>query len=227
MDESPILDTSPIEQPRSRHGLKKKKIIIICVLAALVILAAVSIFVLFFFNSGNKNPMFNKGIDGMYGNTKTYIYYPIDYSYDIMSDTEYLGLDRRLYYKSGGETIAVDEYPIEDFDSTVAFFVEYFKLAISGDYNAYNALFTENYYKANEPYYSFTQQMIYDMEIEKLSEKTENGNTYYYYNVSYKIHKNNGTFRNDIGSDGEKTLHFTLVEKDGKILIDSITYYLF
>ena len=100
-------------------------------------------------------------------------------------------------------------------------------ISIGGEYNEYNKLFTEEYYKSNEPYYSFTQQMIYDIRIERLSETVIDGEDVFYYNVSYKIHKNNGTFRNDIGSDGSKTLCFKLVNKNGTILIDSINYYQF
>lgn len=224
-DETPILDTSPATEKPQRGNVSKKKLIILCVIGAMVVIGAVSVFFLYFFKSGTVNPMFNKNPSGMYGNNKTYIHHPIDHSYDIMSDLEYLELDRRLYFTNGNETIAVNEYPTEDMDADILFFLNYFDLAIAGDYNAYNKLFTEDYYKVNEPYSSFTQQMIYDMNIEKLSEMSVNGKTVYYYNVSYKIHKNNGTFRNDIGSDGCKTLHFTLIKEDGNILIDSIKYY--
>ena len=74
-------------------------------------------------------------------------------------------------------------------------------------------------------YYSFTQQMIYDIEIEKLSVSESEKGILYAYNVAYKIYRNNGTFRNDIGSDGAKTLYFELLESNGSILIDRITYY--
>lgn len=230
IDETPEIDTTPAPEAESekppRKKLSKKKTIILCSICGLLIAGTLSILFLYILNNPNVNPMLQKnGILGMYGNTKTYIHYPIDHNYDIMSDLEYLDLDRRLYLKLGSETIAVDEYPKEDMGEDVLFFVNYFDLAIAGDYNAYNKLFTDNYYKYNEPYSSFTMQMIYDMNVEKLGESTADGETVYYYNVSYKIHKNNGTFRNDIGSDGCKTLHFTLIKKDGKILIDSIKYY--
>ena len=215
----------------STKNTKKKKIAIISVFLSLCILGAVSWVLLYLvdFSSTNKNPMFQSdkkgGIDGMYGNTQTYIFYPIDRDLDIMTDKDYLDLDRSLYYTKGAETYAIDKENVRDLTDDIKFFIKYFDLAIAGNYTSYNKLFTEKYYKSNEAYYSFTQQMIYDMHIEKLGEKAVDGKTEFYYDVSYKIHKNNGTFRNDIESDASKTLFFTLVETDSGILIDSIDYY--
>ena len=134
-------------------------------------------------------------------------------------------LDRDIHYKNGSETIMITDANSEFYSQDVLFFRTYFDYAIHGDYEAYNALFTEHYYETNEPYHSFTQQMIYDIEVEKLSETDNDRGKIYTYNVSYKIYRNNGTFRNDIGSDGAKTLYFELLETDGTILIDRITYY--
>lgn len=213
----------------NKNTSKKKKAIIIA-FATLCLIGIISFVVLYLIpENKDTNPMFDsekqEEIIGMYGSTQTYLYYPIDHDLDVMTDKEYLGLDRSIYYTKGAETIALAEKDMGSYSDDVKFFVNYFDLAIKGNYEAYNALFTENYYESNEPYFSFTQQMIYDMHIEKLGEGTERGMSAYYYNVSYKIHRNNGTFRNDIGSDGYKTLYFTLVKEDAKILIDSIKYY--
>ena len=67
--------------------------------------------------------------------------------------------------------------------------------------------------------------MLYDIEIEKLGEDKTESETRYRYDVSYKIFRNNGTFRNDIGSDASKTLYFELTKSGGKVLIDKIDYY--
>ncbi|MBE6586892.1 MAG: hypothetical protein E7647_00590 [Ruminococcaceae bacterium] len=229
VDEAPIPDTEPArEKPRSS---KKKKIVIISVFAGLLLLGVISWIILYALPEKNVNPMFSQEkqeeIVGMYGSTQSYIYYPIDYDLDIMTEKEYLDLDRCIYYTEGAETFSLNEYPLEELDADMQFFFKYFDLAISGNYDEYNKLFTENYYKSNEPYYSFTQQMIYDIRIERLGEDVIDGDDVFYYNVSYKIHRNNGTFRNDIGSDGSKTLCFTLVDRNGTVLVDSINYYLF
>ena len=164
-------------------------------------------------------------IAGMYGSNQSYIYYPVDDALDVTLVDEYMELDRTIHYTLGAETFALTDDIISIFGKDVQFFKAYFECAVAGDYQTYNSLFTDNYYKKNEPYYSFAPQMIYDIYIEKLSEDTSSGNTVYAYNVSYKIFRNNGTFRNDIGSDGSKTLYFELVEQDGIILIDKIDYY--
>lgn len=228
IDETPELDTTPAEK---KPATKKKKLAIIITFAALILVGGLSWFFLYGMPEKNINPMFSQDkqdeIIGMYGSTQSYIYYPIDYDLDIMTEAEYLDLDRNIYYTENSETFSLNEYPLEEMDLDMQFFFKYFELAIDGDYNEYNKLFTEKYYESNEPYYSFTQQMIYDIRLERLGEKVVDGEDVFYYNVSYRIHKNNGTFRNDIGSDGAKTLCFTLVERDGKILIDAISYYKF
>ena len=231
-NELPILDTESDGEEKAfvDKSNKKKKVIIISVIAGLALLGILSWFFLYGMPSMNKNPMFSQEkqdeIIGMYGSTKTYIYYPVDYELDIMTEPEYLDLDRNVYFTEGAETYSINDLPREDLDSDVIFFLNYFDLAIAGNYDAYNKLFTENYYKSNEPYYSFTQQMIYEIHLEKLGSETKGEQNIYYYDVSYKIHKNNGTFRNDIGCDGSKTLFFTLIEENGSILIDSINYYI-
>ncbi len=228
IDETPELDTAVAEK---KPTSKKKKLAIIITFASLIVVGALSWFLLYGIPEKNVNPMYSQDkqdeIIGMYGSTQSYIYYPIDYDLDIMTEREYLDLDRNIYYTEGAETFSLNEYPLEELDLDMQFFFKYFDLAISGQYDEYNKLFTENYYKSNEAYYSFTQQMIYDIRLERLGENVIDGKDVFYYNVSYKIHKNNGTFRNDIGSDGSKTLCFTLVDEGGKILIDSISYYQF
>ncbi len=225
--EMPEID---ISVDKGEKNTKKKKKAVIIGFVIMCIIGLISFAVLYLIpETKDSNPMFDskkqEEIIGMYGSTQTYLYYPIDPDLDVMTDKEYLDLDRNIYYTKGAETIALAEKDMASYSDDVKFFVNYFDLAIKGNYDAYNSLFTENYYKSNEEYFSFTQQMIYDMHIEKLGEGTERGLNAYYFNVSYKIHRNNGTFRNDIGSDGYKTLHFTLVKENDKILIDSIKYY--
>ena len=73
----------------------------------------------------------------------------------------------------------------------------------------------------------FAPQMLYDIRIEMLSNDPQNdGTVLYAFNVEYKIHRNDGTFRNDIDSDASKKLYFELYEDtEGLVRIDRITYY--
>lgn len=165
------------------------------------------------------------GALGMYGSNKSYSNYEPDYDLDVTKVEEYMALDRNIYFTKGGESYILGEG--DDITPDKQFFIDYFDRTINGRYTEYNEMFTDNYYKTNEPYIRFAPQMIYDIEIEKLSETYSGGQTVYEYNVSYRIYKNNGTFRNDIGSDGSKTLMFTLVDDGNEVKIDAIDYYVF
>ncbi|MCI8610889.1 MAG: hypothetical protein HFE66_03070 [Clostridiales bacterium] len=217
---------TPISEKKPKTK-KRKKIVIVCIALVLSLLGAGGWYILY----GNPNLLsqtfqdIRQHIVGMYGSQQSYIYYPIDYELDITTVKGYMELDRDIHYKDGAETVMITNANLDFYGPDVQFFKRYFDYAINGDYAAYNQLFTEYYYETNEPYYSFTQQMIYDIEIEKLSVSESEKGVVYAYNVAYKIYRNNGTFRNDIGSDGAKTLYFELLESNDSILIDRITYY--
>lgn len=217
----------PIQDPVSAKKRRRRKTVILSVFLALCF-AGGGMWYLLYGHPDILDSALDKAADeiiGQYGSTKSYIYYPIDYDLDINSVPEYLELDRGVHLKNGAETLLVTADNADSMGEDARFFVQYFETVVNGDYNRYNKLFTENYYKTNEPYYSFTSQMIYDILVEKLNEKEDGGVTTRSYNVSYKIYRNNGTFRNDIGSDGSKTLYFELNDSQGTLLIDRISYY--
>ena len=68
-------------------------------------------------------------------------------------------------------------------------------------------------------------QQIYDVVITEW--ETENKGTYSSteFHLEYKIRKNNGTLRNDIGSDASKAQQLTITTNnaDGTFKIDSVT----
>ena len=139
-----------------------------------------------------------------------------------------LALDAgEIMIKNGAETFAITDDDYAKHGAVVEFFGLYFKTIIRGNSTTYNTFFTDNYYKTNKAYGEFPPQMLYDILIEQLS-MTENDDktVTYQFNVSYKIHKNTGTFRNDIDSDSSKVLYYELIEyPNGRILIDRIAYY--
>ncbi len=218
---------TPISEKQKPKSKKRKKIVIVCILLVMCLFGAGGWYILY----GNPDMLpqtfqdIRQHIVGMYGSQQSYIYYPIDYDLDITTVKGYMELDRDIHYKDGAETVMITDANLEFYGPDVQFFSRYFDYAINGDYEAYNQLFTDHYYETNEPYYSFTQQMIYDIVIEKLSTTESAKGVFYAYNVTYKIYRNNGTFRNDIGSDGAKTLYFELLQSGDSILIDRITYY--
>jgi hypothetical protein len=168
----------------------------------------------------------------------TIIFHEADYDYNILKDSEYLSLDRRPYLcdESTGVTVSVNEDDIETQDDGFKLLCKMINCIIRGDHKGYNALFSSNYYAVEEnlPEEEFTMQQVYDIKLTRVrkSEHTEKGVTYvqYEYVVEYKIRKNNGTFRTDIGSDASRKQYFvmsdsTFVNGRQVMLIDRIIGY--
>lgn len=157
----------------------------------------------------------------------SYVFYPTDYNLDVTADEWYMQLDRYLHYKKGAVSVVVLPEEAADYNAAVKFFLTYFDTVVAGDAETYNTFFTEDYYESCDPYDRFAPQMLYDIEVEELSEtNNEDGTTDWTFNVVYKIHRNDGTFRNDLDSDSAKKLYFELHgDRDGNVKIDYITYY--
>lgn len=207
---------------------KKQKTVILTVFGAMCLIGLISWYFIYINPSAlqrseDKTP--EKETVGMYGSTQSYIFYPADEELDAEAAAKYKELDRELYFTFGAETIAIDTENTENLNEDVKFFYDYFQTVMKGDYTTYNTLFTDKYFETNEKTCDFTRQLLYDMKIEKIYEETAGGYKTYYYNVDYKIYRNNGTFRNDMGSDATRTLYFTLKSINGSVLIDSIEAY--
>ncbi len=164
----------------------------------------------------------------MYSDTLySYNFYPTDYDLDPTQDERYMQYDRYIYYKNGAVSQAILEGEENDYGPAVKFFTDYFKTVIAGDAETYNTYFTDRYYEDYDPYIQFAPQMLYNIQVEQLSEKSNNdGTSNWTFNVTYMIHRNDGTFRNDLDSDSSKKLCFELIGyPDGTVKIDNITYY--
>ena len=155
-----------------------------------------------------------------------------DYEYDIMQDEEYLQLNRRIYHcdERSGLTEELTDKNIGGYGPAARVLREAINAIIAGDADAYNALFSDNYYANNEPESPFTMQRLYDIKITKVIETIKSGEkgkyTQYEYEVEYKIRLNDGTFRTDIGHDESKKQYFILSDSvTGDVLIDQILDY--
>ena len=155
-----------------------------------------------------------------------------DYEYDIMQDEEYLQLNRRIYHcdERSGLTEELTDKNIGGYGPAARVLREAINAIIAGDADAYNALFSDNYYANNEPESPFTMQRLYDIKITKVNETIKSGEkgkyTQYEYEVEYKIRLNDGTFRMDIGHDESKKQYFILSDSvTGDVLIDQILDY--
>jgi hypothetical protein len=204
---------------------KRKKRMIIALVSIFIALVLIWILV-----SVIENILIEKNKDE---NNKpiAYNFYYADFEENIFEDEEYTELIRgeglRYCDMHSNVTVSIDENTIDNYGEDVKFFWDFLQNIVNGDKDAYNAMFSKEYFRSNPAKEAFTMQKIYDSQITKYSTEeieTTNGNyTKYIYIVEYRILKNNGTFRNDIG-DGSRAQYITITNKSGEFLIDSIGY---
>ena len=233
--------------PRSaREQTKKlKKIIIITFCAMLAFVVVYFIFTTFFSQAFTETlygyfpwleDLVTGGAGNEYqGNDFTILFYPIDYDYDIMKDKEYLGLDRKIYYYADktqlGTMLELDDSNRDKQARGVVLLCDMVESIIMGDADAYNACFSDYYFehKGVEPDPGFTMTQLYEIKItnfgeQKITDKKLGTYTEYHFVLEYKIHKNNSTFRNDIGSDGSAATYIIITDRNGKLLIEDMFY---
>lgn len=152
-----------------------------------------------------------------------------DYEYNIMEDNDYLQLNRRIYIcdERSGMTEELTDQNITGYGPSAAVLRDCINAIIAGDADAYNALFSDNYFSNHDPEAPFTMQRLYDIKLTKVNETTVQGEkgayTQYEYEVEYKIRLNDGTYRTDIGHDESKKQYFILSDSTSEeVLIDRI-----
>lgn len=130
-----------------------------------------------------------------------YLYEPDWDVHDITIDPEYAELDHRVHFydADSGATYSLEEEDLPTASAELRFFYEYFQSLIWGDEERYADCFASDYEGTYEIPEKFTPQMVYDIHIEPYFSETAGEDTY---KVFYKIAKNNGTFRDDIGEIG-------------------------
>lgn len=210
----------------STRRLKRNMIIVLVCMVAFVVVAIPLINILDKLQNGENTEETGKLPPS------SIIFATPDYEYDIMQDEEYLQLNRRIYHcdERSGLTEELTDKNIGGYGPAARVLREAINAIIAGDADAYNALFSDNYYANNEPESPFTMQRLYDIKITKVNETIKSGEkgkyTQYEYEVEYKIRLNDGTFRTDIGHDESKKLYFILSDSvTGDVLIDQILAY--
>lgn len=219
------------EAQRAREASRKLKRTILLIAAAMAVFAVLAMMLL---------PVLDKAINGQKEEEttrppNTVIYLDPDYDYDIMQDQEYLELDRYIYYRDArtGETIILLDDEISGYGPGMVTLKTMIDAIIAGDHETYNSLFSSNYFavEGREPEPPFTMQQVYDIlitrvEVQDIVDKELGKYTQYEYTVEYKIHKNNGTFRTDLGHDDSRKQYFILSDSTGReVLIDQILGY--
>ena len=157
-----------------------------------------------------------------------FIFHTVDFETDILSDPDYLALDRSVSFKQGNQTVTIDEN-FRSENGTVEFMLDYLDCIISGDYKRYGNFFSDLFFESESVPEIFTMQRIYEITIEFLGETSvvESNKNYTEYRLSldYKINRNDGTLRNDMGSDCFRTQYFLITNRDGDLKIDTIKSY--
>ena len=152
-----------------------------------------------------------------------------------MKDQEYLGLDRKIYYFENkdqlGTKLELDDSNRDKQAMGVTLICEMVDSIIMGDADAYNALFSDYYFehKGVEPDPGFTMTQLYNIQItkmleQKVTDKKLGTYTEYHFVLEYSIRMNNGTFRSDIGSDGNAATYIIITDRNGELLIEDLFY---
>ncbi len=197
----------------------KKQVILILMCSVVLIAAFLLVRNLYYFESSDS--MYYPSdwlITGDNDKKPNFKFYEADWDSDILNDREYLDLKGDILYSpnNGSVTVSVGENDYLNVGGKgLKFMADYINSVIAGDHEALNDMFTSDYFDDNEPYESFPQQRLYDIKIIKYPYKRPeyedtNVNDEYYI-VTYKIDRNDGLFRNDIGQEGELAQLFEIL----------------
>ena len=143
--------------------------------------------------------------------------------FNILEYDEYLKYDRSIYINdaANGVLFNVDKNSAALYGEEYSFVYELMQILIKGDIDAYNSIVGE---KLEREY--FTQQQLYDIVMTKKSETTQSGDkgfyTEYVVMIEYKIHENNGTYRNDILPDASRPQYLVINDSSGELLLMDI-----
>lgn len=143
-------------------------------------------------------------------------------STETTTDPDYAEMDKDVFFldDSGfGEKLTE-----KDADSTGArgVFYNYFESLKNGDAEGHAALLSDSCVKNFEVPVFFTAQMVYDIKVSFMRADSYDGQYVEKYRVSYKIRKNDGTYRADVGSDSAKPMIFETVRIGKKTFINAM-----
>lgn len=208
--------------------MTKKKIIVLSVMIAMLIITFIGI--IFMSNDDSSQTDFISSYVYDYEiEHPSYIFYTPDYSADITKDNDYLKQVPYIYYTNGGLTECITDENYSDYGPIVEFFGAYFDSLKSGDTDAYISLHTERYFNYNYKPYQIAPQRLYNINIELIATAITDDPLYgevekAIVKTSYMIMKNDGTFRNDIGSDASRAQYLEVVNIGRDIFIDAKGY---
>ena len=152
------------------------------------------------------------------------LYETYEEGFDIMEYEEYLELNRTIfrYDPQIGVTESVDDESCHLYGRPFEIMYNLIKAINAGDNVAYNS------YMGNSALCKggFTQQQIYDIVIKTYRTERVNGENGSYdqviFEVTYKIHENNGTFRNNIEPDVSRPEYYFVNNRTGDFKVMDI-----
>ena len=214
-----------IEKP-GRHISRRKSVIIAAAVLGAAVLITAAAFIVATIAKKKENKPINKG---------GYSFVPVNPDENIYEDEAWLDLDRQCYFEeiSSGITFSIDEN-LSEVPSycrqAVETLIQFTDAAVAGKAEEINGLFSKQYYDAGgEGKTSFTPQKLYDVKFSLISygDIEEDGAKHesFHFWIEYKIKDNNGTFRNDMGSDATRKEYAVLTIRDESVQIDALVPY--
>lgn len=148
-----------------------------------------------------------------------------DYETDIMTIPEYTEKNLYIRYTNGGETFTVLPEEYSSYGACMELFGAYFDALKAGDAETVNSFYSDEYFSEHAPFADITMQKIYDIHIEFISNEVEGSDVVYSFKVSYKIMRNDGTFRPDLQSDSAMYQLYSLAYDFDTVRITSVEKY--
>lgn len=160
-----------------------------------------------------------------------------NYDENIFLDKEYMSYDRSIYYTGVNTymTVTIDRKHMDDvseiYREPVLFLMDYIDAMINGDVTEYNACHAPEYYTGGrKPKENFTMQKLYSITLISVDNWYDDSDStakrYYNIGIEYMIKNNNGTLRNDMGSDAIRRKYLTIKEtSDGAFSITDESYF--
>lgn len=203
--------------------MNKKKLILIRIIV--IILSVLAVLWLFSFVLEKAVQHQSSGDDDTEITRKFYEPSPGE---DILNDKEYLekNSDITYYDEYGNGYLITDGNYLGRGGLALELMSHFFDAVKNGSDAKLNVMFAPEYYEENGQFEPFNPQRIYDISVTFEGSETDEdtGNITTVFTVSYKIMKNDGTFRTDIGSDTSRKQYFTILETEDDIVIKDITF---
>ncbi len=222
-----VADEQRCEADEARRKAKRLKTIIICVICGMVAFSVLGM-VLLFSISEDRGLLGGLFVPEQESETQKPIKFHEVYpdAFNIFEYDEYMGLDRIIYYcdPQMGTEEGVAEKDASSYGEVFEILYKMINAAIRGDHKEYNRYLGG---KQAEEAHEFTQQQIYNIKLTHHSIKSvtsDNGKVYQeqVYIVEYMINENNGTFRDDIGSNESRKQYYVFTDESGEFKLMDI-----